>query len=285
MIKLILTDIDNTILPRGNKVVSPATITAFEAAQAAGIHIGPASGRGLSWIPPFFDNHDACYKTAITSNGLQIYLDGELIQEDLIPRADVEALVDYVHAHKNASDARASLGVIYFTDAQPHLLCGCVERLAEVFPSYAASLDPHETPEAARANLPQELIKVNVFMDCDAAGTQAMVDKLNQVPELAGLDFDVALVSYSNVMVAGKNKGSALLTLCEKLQITPEDVVVFGDADNDLMLFDVTPNSICVSNGTPLAKEHARYHIGACVDDAVANAIQALARGEWPFGS
>ena len=31
------------------------------------------------------------------------------------------------------------------------------------------------------------------------------------------------------------------------------------------------------------AAEAARWHIGACRDNAVADAILALARGEWPF--
>ena len=31
------------------------------------------------------------------------------------------------------------------------------------------------------------------------------------------------------------------------------------------------------------AAEAARWHIGACEDDAVAASIEALAAGEWPF--
>lgn len=51
MIRLILTDIDNTILPHGESRVSERTVSSFHRALDAGIHIGPASGRGIDWIP------------------------------------------------------------------------------------------------------------------------------------------------------------------------------------------------------------------------------------------
>ena len=47
-VKLILTDIDGTILPRGERVVSSRTVAAFHAALDAGIAVGPASGRGYA---------------------------------------------------------------------------------------------------------------------------------------------------------------------------------------------------------------------------------------------
>ena len=53
-VKLILTDIDGTILPYGHMRVSERTVAAIHAALDAGIVAGPASGRFHSWIPAFF---------------------------------------------------------------------------------------------------------------------------------------------------------------------------------------------------------------------------------------
>lgn len=52
-IRLIMSDIDGTIMPPGSKSVSARTVAAFHAAREAGIVIGPASGRGLRQIPAF----------------------------------------------------------------------------------------------------------------------------------------------------------------------------------------------------------------------------------------
>ena len=59
--------------------------------------------------------------------------------------------------------------------------------------------------------------------------------------------------------------------------------MVFGDAGNDLSMLSHVPDSVAVANATPEAAAAARWHIGACADDAVADAVLALARGEWPF--
>lgn len=99
------------------------------------------------------------------------------------------------------------------------------------------------------------------------------------------LDLDYAHVGFSNVMPHGYNKGSGARMLCELLGIDTSEVVVFGDAGNDLPLFSVVPNSVAVANAQPEAARAARWHIGRCEDDAVAAAIEALASGEWPFSA
>ena len=84
-------------------------------------------------------------------------------------------------------------------------------------------------------------------------------------------------------MPAGWNKGAAALYLRDYLGVAPEDVFVFGDAENDLTMLTAVENSVAVANATPAAAAAARWHIGACEDLAVADAISALARGEFPF--
>ena len=111
--------------------------------------------------------------------------------------------------------------------------------------------------------------------------TNGLVDALNA--EAEGLDFDLAFPGYLNAMPAGWNKGRGIQVLCEALGCTTDEVVVFGDADNDLAMFDVVENSVAVSDATSNAAAAAKWHIGACADDAVAEAIEKLAEGVWPF--
>ena len=48
-------------------------------------------------------------------------------------------------------------------------------------------------------------------------------------------------------------------------------------------MFRAVTHSAAVAGATPEAAAEARYHIGACEDDAVAAAVEALVAGEWPF--
>ena len=72
-IKLILTDIDGTIMPYGKRRVTQRCRASFHAAMDAGILVGPASGRFFSWIPSFFGGDKACCQTALATNGMQVF--------------------------------------------------------------------------------------------------------------------------------------------------------------------------------------------------------------------
>ena len=117
-IKLILSDIDGTMLPYGQAVVSERTRRAFHAAMDAGIHVGPASGRGISHVVPAFAGDEACVATALGTNGMQVYLDGKLIHEERLPLAALEEVLRVVRA-------RSEAGAIVFDDeGLPHLIDG-----------------------------------------------------------------------------------------------------------------------------------------------------------------
>ena len=265
-IKLILCDIDGTILPKGRSQVSARTIRAFHAALDAGLVIGPASGRGIEWIPPFFGGDAACCATCLATNGLQVYLNGALAHEERQPHDALVRLATML------ADVPRS-GMLCFDGGAPLLVAGSREDLRRPFPAYAETCVPVDA-------VPDVVVKANVFVDTDEVGTRALLARAaRKVPEL---DLDYAHVGFSNVMPHGYNKGSGARMLCELLGIDTSEVVVFGDAGNDLPLFSVVPNSVAVANAQPEAARAARWHIGRCEDDAVAVAIEALAVGEWP---
>ena len=267
-VKLILTDIDGTILPRGRRQVSERTVAAFHAAIDAGLWVGAASGRGYSWSPDFFGGDAACCATALATNGMQVYLGGEKVMEQTLAPDALEQLRAIVAATPGA-------GLVCFDDATPLLVEGELDVLAEHFPAYA------ERCRVTRELPDFPVVKANVFTGEGEVAMTELVARLNT--EVAAFDVDRAMPTYSNIMPRGWNKGAAVAWLAERLAVGLDEVVVFGDADNDLPMFAAVENSVAVAGATPEAAEAARWHIGACEDDAVAVAIEALAAGEWPF--
>lgn len=267
-IRLILTDIDETILPRGEKRVSERTVSAIHAALDAGLRVGPASGRGIDWIPPFFGGDRACCQTCLATNGLQVYLDGELIHEEHSPHDALEQTAQIVREVPHA-------GLLCFDGGVPLLVVGSSEDLAVPFPSYAKTCRRVEgVPDFP-------VVKSNVFINGDESQTRALIERLSE--EVDALDFDYARVGFSNVMPRGYNKGTGVRMLADAIGIGLDEVVVFGDAGNDLPMFSVVENSVAVANAQPEAARAARWHIGRCDHDAVAEAIEQLAAGAWPF--
>lgn len=268
-IKLILSDIDGTMLPYGQAVVSERTRRAFHAAMDAGIHVGPASGRGISHVVPAFAGDEACVATALGTNGMQVYLDGKLIHEERLPLAALEEVLRVVRA-------RSEAGAIVFDDeGLPHLIDGSREELAKTFPKYAE--------EAVQADgLPDKPpVKLNVFVSGGLEATREVMEELQR--EVDALDFNLPMPGFINLTPPGYSKASGIDVLCEALGIGLDQVVVFGDGGNDVEMLAHTPNGVAVEGSAPDAAAAARWHIGRCEDEAVAAAIEALAAGEWPF--
>ncbi len=267
-IKLILSDIDGTLLPYGHRVVSPRVIEAFHAAMAAGIHVGPASGRGISHVVPTFGGDDACVATALGTNGMQVYLDGALIHEEHLPHAAIEHVAEVIHE-------LPGVGAIVFDGGTPLLVEGTREDLALSFPVYA---------EQARdaVGIPDfPIVKMNVFCDGDLDRTRRLYDLVaHEVPEL---DFNVPMAGFLNMAPPGYSKASGIKIICEALGIGIDQVVTFGDGGNDVELVAHVPNGVAVAGAVPEVSAAARWHIGPCEEDAVPAAIEALANGAWPF--
>ncbi|MGI6756012.1 MAG: HAD family hydrolase [Atopobiaceae bacterium] len=268
MVQLILTDIDGTILPAGHEQLGDKILSAFHTALDAGIAIGPSSGRGSDWLKTIFREDTACFDTAVATNGLEVYLKGTTLRQLILPRELICQLVDAV------KDVPKS-GVICFSGYNPFLLCGRREDLALAVPRYAETCQevgevPHTT-----------IVKANIFTLCPEEETLALARRLTQ--EIDGLDLDFGMPTLLNVMPHGINKASGIDLLVKAMGIDIHDVVVFGDANNDLSMLNHVPNSVAVANATEEAKAAARWHIGSCADDAVADAIFSLAQRSWPF--
>ena len=267
-IKLILTDIDGTILSAGEKVVDEKHRSAMHAALDAGIHVGPASGRGAANLIPSFAGDDALVATVLATNGMQVYLDGKLIYEAHLDHGILAQVVEFVQG-------KPGCGLIYFDGATPYLVCGDMADLKESFPAYGEIAQPADgIPD-------QPIVKANVFCKKDMDFTRELFEGAKAA--VPGFDWSLPMPGFLNMGPKGWNKARAVDVLVEALGITLDEVCVFGDAGNDVEMLSHVPNSVAVSNATPEAAQAARWHIGSCEEGAVADAILALSHGEFPF--
>ncbi len=76
------------------------------------------------------------------------------------------------------------------------------------------------------------------------------------------------------------NKGQALLAACAHTGIAPDEVVAFGDAENDISMFELAGASVAMGQAEDNIKAAATYVTTANTDAGVAQAIDALLRGE-----
>lgn len=267
-IKLALSDIDGTILPQGQRVVSERMRAAMHAAMDAGMRVGPASGRGIAHVVPTFGGDDACMATALATNGMQVYLDGALVHEEYLPREALE------HVCAVIGDMPHVVGIV-FDHEKVLVVAGSLVLLKEHFPFYGNNAQAVDRVPSF------PIVKMNIVVVGDEAATRELRDLLaREVPELG---FNIPIPGLLNLTPAGYSKATGIDLLCEAMGIGLDQVVVFGDSGNDLEMLAHVPNSVAVANATPEAAAAAHWHIGSCEDEAVADVLIALARGDWPF--
>ena len=96
------------------------------------------------------------------------------------------------------------------------------------------------------------------------------------------LFFAGALGSNLEFNAAGVSKGRALAELSAKLGLRAEEVMAFGDADNDLEMLSWAGYSFAMANGNDAVKEAARYQAPANDEAGVGQMVERYVLGQAP---
>ncbi len=78
---------------------------------------------------------------------------------------------------------------------------------------------------------------------------------------------------YCDVASVKVSKGNAVKAVCKYFEIKLEEIVTIGDGENDLSMFELTPNSVAMGNSLPEIKEKANYVTASNDEDGVAKVL------------
>lgn len=116
-----------------------------------------------------------------------------------------------------------------------------------------------------------------------SAGTPEVIDELIASADVAALDLQRVRTHrrFFEFMPWGVTKATGLRALTTHLGLAAGNVVAFGDADNDVPMFQWAGFSYAMPHGWPSAKAHARRIAPeGDPDSAFARAVDALLSGE-----
>jgi hydroxymethylpyrimidine pyrophosphatase-like HAD family hydrolase len=270
-IKLVLCDMDGTLVPFGHDGVSDRTIRAIHELVESGIHFGPSSGRERGDLVRFFYGDELCLGTGIMGGGKMVYVDGKLVYRRTLP---YDALLDMVSELLLIDGAvfnfylptdehgrgPAGFGAAGVTPQQLRVIS---EHLGEGF---SFGLFP-EPPEGVTTG-------AILFDEQQVTGPEVIARLSAACP---GIDFVRSAPYAYDVLEKGWSKVNALPIIQESLGVGLDEIAYFGDSHNDLTMMEAIPNSFCPANGVPEVKAVARYVIGDCEDDSVAEVLEFLA--------
>lgn len=270
MIKMIGLDLDGTLLT-DKKELTDRTKKALARAIELGITVLVASGRPWMGVPEELRNFPGM-RYALTSNGARIIdtKDGRIIEEHLLsPEFALKALA--------VCGKYDTLQEVYF-DGQgyaPEDQMAYVEKYHRN-PSMCEYMRKTRIPVKSICELVKQenrgLDKVQaLFADMDER--EKAWEELEQEKELEL----VGSLKYNiEINAAGVNKGSGLINLGKLLGIGREEIMVFGDGDNDVEMLKEAGFGIAMANAEEQVKEAADYITLSNEEEGVAQAIEKL---------
>lgn len=81
--------------------------------------------------------------------------------------------------------------------------------------------------------------------------------------------------TFLNIVEAGVDKSSTLLSVCSKLNVDMKDIAVFGDDVPDIEMMKIAGISVAMGNSKSFVKECADIVIGDCDSNAIAEFINS----------
>ena len=263
-IKLFVTDMDGTLLD-SNRRISDVNREKIRQAVKDGMLFTVATGRMYKSALPYAESLELDVPI-ITHNGAMIKTVGGKkiavthIPEDLVRQvvAFADEMGQYVHIYTEEE--------LYYREHCPE--SDWYERAAGV-----KGIPVGDKLPEYNQNVPKMLImakSAELIPDLLAKFQQRFGDRLQ------GQNSDP---TYIEVMAAGVSKASSMLKLAELFGVEQKDILAIGDSGNDVDMIKAAGVGVAVANARPSAMEAARYHVGANVDNGVAEAIDRFFYG------
>lgn len=269
-IKMIGLDLDGTLLT-DKKELTGRTKAVIGEAIRRGIKVLVASGRPWMGVPEELRNFPGM-RYALTSNGARIIdtLDDRIIEEHLLsPELALKALA--------VCGKYDTLQEVYF-DGQGYAPADQMAHVEKYHrnPSMCEYMRKTRIPVSdIRALVEKEnrgLDKVQaLFADMDERESAWRELKADEGLELVG-----SLRYNIEINAAGVNKGTGLISLGRLLGIRREEIMAFGDGDNDIAMLKEAGVGVAMANAEEAVKAAADYITLSNEEEGVADAIEKL---------
>ena len=231
-------DMDGTLL-NDEHVISPQNLRALHALRERGFNLVIATGRHVKDVQYHLQQLGGNIAT-ITCNGANIHdRNGELIYREGLPLLVNETLLPLA--------AQLDVNLNIFTDSEWLTIAPC-----------KAMLDAHEQTQFFYRQIDlQEMIATPALKILFYGEHTELLKLKAQILEQDSLEINLTFsdVCYLEVMQQNISKGDALKVLLEKLSLSVDNAMAFGDGLNDVELFRTVGHPVVMENAGNTLKQ------------------------------
>ena len=263
MIKLVVCDVDGTLVRDGTCDINPEYYDVILRLKARGILVAIASGRQEDSIRKVFSpiEQELIY---ISNDGACVSEGEEQIFSMEMPLDVLPELVADIRSLPDCDFAMASRDrFVYFEDASPR------------FMAYMDSYRFNRQLFDGYDKLPP-IYHIGVYHD-----PKLPHPALALVPKYQGrAEAFVSGHEWVDFTAPGISKGVALRMLQKRCGITKAETVVFGDQENDASMLDESEYSFAVAGSVAARKGLARYVAPPMLEDGVLTVLKQILDSE-----
>lgn len=270
MIKLIATDIDGTISHRGK--ISPEVVEALKKAQSQGIKITLATGRNSRSIRKVLDQVglDYCGIPIIGQNGAEVFT----------MKKNGDKREEYNHFFsKDESDLLFHLANKYHVKIFSYAYNENLSYVNKKFNLFVWILGKSSKRKVLKYDFLHPL--KSPISKLIVTGSRKQMNKFKE--EVINHGYPIFAFSYvqdsrQNIEVVprGVNKSEGLKFLAKKFKLKPEEIVYFGDGENDLEAIKWAGLGIAMGNAHDHIKKAANRVAPSVQENGVAFEINRL---------
>ena len=260
--RAIALDLDGT-LTNHDKVVTPRTRQALLLAESKGAIIILASGRPTYGIVPVAEclelEKRGGYILSYNGGNIVNAKTGEKLFSQFLPDAVIPILYKYAKEKNHALLGYAGNEII--TEMPDDQYVKEESRINKMnirkVDNLLDALEPHPT-KLLMTGAPTDMIKAE-----------------EELVEILGEKMDIfrSAPFFLELVPKGIDKAQSLLRLLSKINLTPADLMAFGDGYNDLSMLKLAGVGVAMANAAPEVRADADYVTLSNEEDGVAKAL------------
>lgn len=258
-IKIAVFDIDGTLLGRFKDLIEESSVSAIHQLKEKGIQVLVATGRSFYFIKPHVRKVLDCdYYVSINGSCLLNH-EGKVIVRHDIPSTIVDEVLALCESHDLALALKTSKEMVVLRDYP-----GFAKHYGQGFDIHNLMIDDtqaqdfHKKTEAA----------MGLFIIGEVNKIQV---NLKAIPELR---VEVLGDRSLDIFLAPVNKTTGIDEVLKLANLSWENVIAFGDANNDTEMIEKAQIGVAMGNATDALKEKASYVTLACDEGGIEAALK-----------
>lgn len=246
MIRLVAFDMDGTFLNSQNDYDRSRFAMIFTALQEKGVRVAAISGNQYQQIRSFFPQQ-AEQMTIVSEVGAVIVENGIRIQLWHFDKATVEVLIDLL-AQKNLLDRCSISGTkaLYYAKSAPEDFKRVIQKHNDICVEIDSLL-----------NLPDDEFTI-LTLDLPGQDIAELVSQLNAVSQGKARAVSSGF-NFIDIVHPAVNKGVALDFLAKRWNISPDEIMTFGDSGNDLEMLEYATHSYAMEGSPEEVMQAAKF--------------------------